>query len=130
MSAGGSFGGARGYQPKPPEKGVFPLDHFGECQAVKEKYMACLKEHNGQTEACREVAKLYLECRMDKNLMAQQSLRDLGFEESTKRSPSSSSSSAEVQPQQREDSRTKEKQGFVAGTAQFKYKDQRHKDSK
>lgn len=35
MSAGGAFGGARGYQPKPPEKGVFPLDHFGECKAVR-----------------------------------------------------------------------------------------------
>ncbi|KAG7671843.1 hypothetical protein Ndes2526B_g07243 [Nannochloris sp. 'desiccata'] len=120
MSAGGSFGGARGYQPKPPEKGVFPLDHFGECQAVKEKYMACLKEHSGQTEACRDVAKLYLECRMDKNLMAQQSLRDLGFEESKK----SSLSPNAAQPQQREDPRSKEKQGFVAGTAQFKYKEQ------
>ena len=35
MSAGGAFGGARGLQPRPPEKGVFPLDHFGECQEVK-----------------------------------------------------------------------------------------------
>ena len=34
MSAGGAFGGARGYQPKPPDKGVFPLDHFGECKQV------------------------------------------------------------------------------------------------
>ena len=32
MNAGGAFGGAKGYQPKPPEKGVFPLDHFGECK--------------------------------------------------------------------------------------------------
>jgi cytochrome c oxidase assembly protein subunit 19 len=116
MSAGGSFGGARGYQPKPPEKGVFPLDHFGECQAVKEKYMACLKKHSGQTEACRDVAKLYLECRMDKNLMAQQSLRDLGFGESEK----ATAVVADVPVKQKEDPRSKEKQGFVAGTAQFK----------
>ena len=34
MSASGAFGGARGYQPKAPEKGVFPLDHFGECKQV------------------------------------------------------------------------------------------------
>ena len=34
MSAGGAFGGARGYQPKAPDKGVFPLDHFGECKQV------------------------------------------------------------------------------------------------
>mmetsp|Transcript_9563 Transcript_9563/g.33905 ORF Transcript_9563/g.33905 Transcript_9563/m.33905 type:complete len:140 (+) Transcript_9563:297-716(+) len=35
MASGGAFGGARGLQPKPPEKGVFPLDHFGECKAVR-----------------------------------------------------------------------------------------------
>lgn len=34
MSSGGAFGGARGMKPKPPEKGVFPLDHFGECKQV------------------------------------------------------------------------------------------------
>jgi len=34
MSAGGAFGGAKGYQPKAPDKGVFPLDHFGECKQV------------------------------------------------------------------------------------------------
>ncbi len=34
MSAGGQFGGSRGLAAKPPEKGVFPLDHFGECAEV------------------------------------------------------------------------------------------------
>ena len=34
MSAGGAFGGARGYQARAPEKGIFPLDHFGECKQV------------------------------------------------------------------------------------------------
>ena len=34
-SAGGAFGGSRGLQPLPPEKGVFPLDHFGECKQVR-----------------------------------------------------------------------------------------------
>ena len=38
MSAGGAFGGARGYQPKPPDKGVFPLDHFGECKQVGPRF--------------------------------------------------------------------------------------------
>lgn len=37
MSAGGAFGGARGYQARPPEKGIFPLDHFGECKQVDTK---------------------------------------------------------------------------------------------
>ena len=48
MSSGGAFGGARGYQPRPPEKGVFPLDHFGECKQV------------GAHRACQEVALLLL----------------------------------------------------------------------
>jgi cytochrome c oxidase assembly protein subunit 19 len=31
-----AFGGARGVGAKPPEKGIFPLDHFGECKQVKQ----------------------------------------------------------------------------------------------
>lgn len=30
-----AFGGARGAPAKPPEKGIFPLDHFGECKQVR-----------------------------------------------------------------------------------------------
>ena len=90
MSAGGAFGGARGYQPKAPDKGVFPLDHFGECKQVslsmftpglreppfhssitnflqvKEAYMECLKLHSQQADSCKELAKQYLQCRMDR----------------------------------------------------------------
>ena len=118
MSAGGAFGGARGFQPRPPEKGVFPLDHFGECTKVgtpaasrhcwrqacaassrpaaglrrgsgaggagalphpfprgvlcpgatqaQEQYMACLQAHAGDAESCRELAKQYLQCRMER----------------------------------------------------------------
>jgi hypothetical protein len=32
--AGGAFGGNRGLRPIPPEKGIFPLDHLHECDAV------------------------------------------------------------------------------------------------
>ena len=105
MSAGGAWGGARGLQPRAPEKGVFPLDHFGECkqvctllalrpspaptgprvsatnviagasaisyvqrgaEQVKDEYLACLKQHQNNAEECREVAKLYLACRMER----------------------------------------------------------------
>lgn len=107
MSAGGAFGGARGFQPRPPEKGVFPLDHFGECKKasssfafagwgqaggaifplqpqhhcslrgaipasppaglqIKEEYLQCLKDHGNDAEACRELAKSYLQCRMER----------------------------------------------------------------
>ena len=61
-----AFGGARGLQPRAPEKGVFPLDHFAECKSIQLQYMACLKEHQGQTDACRDISKAYLQCRMDK----------------------------------------------------------------
>jgi hypothetical protein len=37
MSAGGAFGGARGVTAKAPEKGIFPLDHFGECTEVRSR---------------------------------------------------------------------------------------------
>ena len=91
MSAGGAFGGARGYQPRAPEKGVFPLDHFGECKSVragvlltfiqpantfrsgeaafsqlKDAYLECLKANSHKAEACRALSKSYLECRMDR----------------------------------------------------------------
>jgi hypothetical protein len=35
MAAGGAFGGGRGLQPTPPEKGVFPLDHLEECKPAR-----------------------------------------------------------------------------------------------
>ena len=33
----------RAGNPLAPEKGAFPLDHFGECTATKEKYLECLR---------------------------------------------------------------------------------------
>ena len=56
---------AKGAPPRPPDKGSFPLDHFGECSAQKRSYMECLKQHAMQTQDCRELAKAYLQCRMD-----------------------------------------------------------------
>ncbi|CAI5504237.1 unnamed protein product [Closterium sp. Naga37s-1] len=76
---GGAFGGSRSLQPVPPEKGVFPLDHFGECKEVMREYMECLKQHGNQSDKCRDIAKKYLQCRMDRNLMAPQNLSELGF---------------------------------------------------
>ena len=75
-------------QPRAPEKGVFPLDHFGECKQVKQvircnpeteldpalialqisqQYLACLKENAGEASRCRELSKLYLQCRMERS---------------------------------------------------------------
>ncbi|KAK9923421.1 hypothetical protein M0R45_031840 [Rubus argutus] len=79
MSAGGAFGGNRGVSPVPPEKGVFPLDHMHLCDRAKKEYLNCLKNSGHQSEKCRHFSKLYLECRMEKNLMAKQDMSELGF---------------------------------------------------
>ncbi|KAG8072719.1 hypothetical protein GUJ93_ZPchr0006g43917 [Zizania palustris] len=76
---GGAFGGNRGVRPVPPEKGVFPLDHFHECDLEKKYYLACLKSTRFQSEKCRQFSKKYLECRMERNLMAKQDISELGF---------------------------------------------------
>ncbi|KAJ0971792.1 hypothetical protein J5N97_019751 [Dioscorea zingiberensis] len=79
MSAGGAFGGNRGARPVPPEKGVFPLDHLHECDLEKKEYISCLKSSGYQSERCRHFSKKYLECRMERNLMAKQDMSELGF---------------------------------------------------
>lgn len=79
MSAGGAFGGNRGLRPVPPEKGVFPLDHQHECDLEKKEYITCLKSSGYQSERCRLFSKKYLECRMERNLMARQDMSELGF---------------------------------------------------
>ncbi|XP_072967408.1 uncharacterized protein [Typha angustifolia] len=79
MSAGGAFGGNRGARPVPPEKGVFPLDHLHECDVEKKEYIACLKSSGFQSEKCKHLSKKYLECRMERNLMAKQDMSELGF---------------------------------------------------
>ncbi|KAL5576497.1 hypothetical protein UlMin_018196 [Ulmus minor] len=79
MSAGGAFGGNRGLRPVPPEKGVFPLDHMHLCDLEKKEYLNCLKTSGHQSEKCRHLSKKYLQCRMEKNLMAKQDMSELGF---------------------------------------------------
>lgn len=37
-----------------------------EYSQAKEEYMACLKEQGSQAKSCRALAKLYLECRMER----------------------------------------------------------------
>ncbi|XP_036606821.1 cytochrome c oxidase assembly protein COX19 [Trichosurus vulpecula] len=78
MSTAMNFG-TKSFQPRPPDKGSFPLDHFGECKAFKEKFMKCLRDNNFENAFCRNESKEYLECRMERQLMAQESLEKLGF---------------------------------------------------
>ncbi|KAK6284491.1 hypothetical protein POUND7_003443 [Theobroma cacao] len=75
----GAFGGNRGLSPVPPEKGIFPLDHLHECDLEKKEYLNCLKTSGHKSDKCRQFSKKYLQCRMEKNLMAKQDLSELGF---------------------------------------------------
>mmetsp|Transcript_22983 Transcript_22983/g.67718 ORF Transcript_22983/g.67718 Transcript_22983/m.67718 type:complete len:114 (-) Transcript_22983:39-380(-) len=70
---------AKGLPPRPPDKGSFPLDHFRECSELKSEYMGCLKQHSMQIDACRDLSASYLQCRMDRKLMAPEELERLGF---------------------------------------------------
>ncbi|KAG5195499.1 hypothetical protein JEQ12_012788, partial [Ovis aries] len=78
MSTAMNFG-SKSFQPRPPDKGSFPLDHFGECKSFKEKFMKCLRDNNFENALCRNESKEYLECRMERQLMAQEPLEKLGF---------------------------------------------------
>ncbi|KAH0337687.1 hypothetical protein KCU81_g7953, partial [Aureobasidium melanogenum] len=80
-----TFGGPGGRQviakPTPPERGSFPLDHDAECQHIMKSYLRCLRAHRGMNdEECRMLSKSYLQCRMDKNLMAPDEMKNLGFD--------------------------------------------------
>ncbi|KAI1776704.1 hypothetical protein F4818DRAFT_411623 [Hypoxylon cercidicola] len=81
MSSFGSPGtGPYAGKPTPPQRGSFPLDHDGECKAVMTKYLSCIKKVKGMNdEECRQLAKSYLTCRMDRNLMAKDDFKNLGF---------------------------------------------------
>ncbi|KAJ5777475.1 hypothetical protein N7520_000721 [Penicillium odoratum] len=107
MSFGAPGGGSVNYKPSPPERGSFPLDHegmlttnllppfaiyipksaanrladyIGECKHIISGYLKCIKLNRGTNdEACRKLAKDYLACRMDKNLMAPDDFKNLGL---------------------------------------------------
>lgn len=45
------------------------------------QYLRCIKSKRGvNDEECRQLSKGYLQCRMDRNLMAPDSMRNLGFQ--------------------------------------------------
>ncbi|TRY58245.1 hypothetical protein DNTS_028665 [Danionella cerebrum] len=80
MSTAMNFG-AKSFRPRPPDKGSFPLDHFGECKLFKEKYLRCLRDSDFDNSQCRIHSKDYLECRMDRELMKKEPLEKLGFKD-------------------------------------------------
>ena len=88
---------------QPPQRGIFPLDHFADCKAPMEIYLSCLKEQADVHHKCRDYSKAYLQCRMDNELMSRENLDNLGF-----------SADKQVTGATEYD-HAKEKAGFVAG---------------
>lgn len=78
MSTAMNFG-QKSFKPRPPDKGSFPLDHEGECRKFKEIFMECIRANRYESNKCRLESKQYLQCRMDRDLMAKESFDKLGF---------------------------------------------------
>ena len=62
---------------RPPQRGIFPLDHDAECKAPMEAYLSCLQSNKDQHCQCRDLSKDYLQCRMDRQLMAKEDLNEV-----------------------------------------------------
>ena len=79
-----NIGGQKIFIPKPPDKGSFPLDHESECKAFMISYLKCLNNNDCNNTLCRQLAKDYLQCRMDRQLMAKEDWKLLGFKDDIK----------------------------------------------
>ncbi|KXN83622.1 Cytochrome c oxidase assembly protein COX19 [Leucoagaricus sp. SymC.cos] len=69
-----------GFTPTPPDRGSFPLDHYGECRDKMTLYMKCLKENSSNSTPCRALSRDYLDCRMQKGLMERDAWSNLGLQ--------------------------------------------------
>lgn len=54
------------YKASPPDKGSFPLDHKGVCDAQRQQYVECMQKSKFDAVLCKSVARFYFQCRMDK----------------------------------------------------------------
>ncbi|PAV21831.1 cytochrome c oxidase assembly cox19 [Pyrrhoderma noxium] len=63
----------------PPDRGSFPLDHYGECKEQMKLYLSCLQKNGATSSPCRLAGKEYLECRMTKGLMERDEWHKLGM---------------------------------------------------
>lgn len=61
-------------------RGSFPLDHGGQCKAEMLSFAACIRQHDSAHHPCRELSRAYLECRMQRGLMAPEDLNSMGFD--------------------------------------------------
>lgn len=55
------------------------MDHFRDCDSQVIAYNQCMKDNLNKSAHCQDLAKEYLQCRMDHGLMAQEDLNHLGF---------------------------------------------------
>ncbi|ESK98230.1 cytochrome c oxidase assembly protein cox19 [Moniliophthora roreri MCA 2997] len=75
-----------GFKVTPPDRGSFPLDHYGECKNQMTLYMNCLQNNSSTSSACRQLSKDYLDCRMQKGLMERDEWKNLGLANVDKKS--------------------------------------------
>ncbi|KZP32262.1 hypothetical protein FIBSPDRAFT_1036905 [Athelia psychrophila] len=68
-----------GFSPAPPDRGSFPLDHYGECKDQMMQYMTCLRQNGSTSTPCRVLSKEYLNCRMNHGLMERDEWKNLGL---------------------------------------------------
>jgi len=69
---------------RPPQRGIFPLDHDDECKPQMKIYLTCLKGSKNQHNHCRDMSKAYLQCRMDNQLMSEEDLNEMGYSQDAK----------------------------------------------
>lgn len=96
-----------------PERGVFPLDHFRECDASKTRYLECLARRERDATACATLSKAYLECRMARELMAREDLTQLGFRSEHARS--SAARARETTAKEANEAKTDDEAPRIAG---------------
>lgn len=102
-------------RPTAPERGSFPLDHLSECRRFAHAYRKCLERNSGTTSACRQEAREYLKCRMQKGLMAVDDWHNLGLSQDsigTKNPPEGNESK---HPPQQQNQQPQGRPAFVAG---------------
>ncbi|PCH33295.1 hypothetical protein WOLCODRAFT_86679 [Wolfiporia cocos MD-104 SS10] len=70
---------SQGFKPTPPDRGSFPLDHYGECKDYMQLYLDCLRKNASNSTPCRHLNRDYLDCRMNRGLMGRDEWKNLGL---------------------------------------------------
>uniref|UniRef100_A0A3B0N5D3 Uncharacterized protein n=1 Tax=Theileria annulata TaxID=5874 RepID=A0A3B0N5D3_THEAN len=103
-------------KPIPPDRGSFPLDHEGVCKEDSKKYLDCIRVNKGNSANCTKLASVYLKCRIDNGLLAEEPLTNFGFRAKDISGDSPNrvvDTEVELKPRYER----KENKGFIAGTS-------------